>query len=94
MSDEPKKTDRKRLGRSLALCWGAVVVLAAYFGAYYATTTPMLVSFAMPSGGVHMTRYCGYAVGRRLLPDAVTVIFWPAHQIDRIVRPETWSERR
>jgi hypothetical protein len=94
MSDEPKKSDGKRLGRWLALCGGAVVVLAAYFGAYYITATPILVSFAMPSGGVHTTRYCGYAVGRRLLPDTVTLIFWPAHQIDRIVRPKTWSEPR
>lgn len=89
MRNEPDNPDRKRPGSLLTHLWAVVLLLSAYIGAYYLTATPVLVAITFPAGNIGAENHCVYTFHNWSIPDA---IFWPAHQLDRCLRPEIWRE--
>ena len=72
--------------------WLAVMLLVivllpvGYMGAYYSLVDPQTyLRIGLPS-----VTYAEYRIGG----DASKVLFWPAHQCDRAIRPNYWPACR
>lgn len=68
--------------RTLAISVSLAVLLALYAGAYVATVRP----FVTIDAGI-FTVEPEYRFGKSFAP----WVFWPAHQVDRRLRPDTWT---
>lgn len=80
--------------------WALLFLLALaglYMGAYYATITPRprLVSKRYGIGVIGGKTFPVCVPGYHFLPEAwVSPVFAPMHNLDRQLRPETWSRER
>ena len=67
-----------------ALLLLAIVLPAAYMGAYYG----IVVRQRMMMGNYMAGAFVSYRYGG----SAAETFFWPAHKLDRKLRPEYWGE--
>jgi hypothetical protein len=83
MSDEPKRRHENGKSWTLAVLV-AFVVLAAYFGARYATAHKILIVDGRTGLVEHVDHR--HKISGRLAHRWIETFFWPAQQIDELIR--------
>ena len=78
-------TSRGNIGSLAGLLLGVLLLVlpASYMGAYYG-----LVQRGLPWSW----RSPAYTAEYRIGGEAAETFFWPAHRIDRRIRPEYWGD--
>ena len=64
-----------------------VLLPAGYMGSYYAMLTPKSQWFTFDGSS-----FPKYEPDYRVHNDWVHLLYWPAHRLDRTIRPEYWGD--
>lgn len=74
-------------------CVVAMLVLAVYAGAYFALATRLYSAYEVSTGGKTVTVYSSASARYsrdKFIDEGLTLLFYPLHAVDRIVRPDFW----